>query len=693
MIHLYVNVNQSSISRFLEQAALSDKRRNSFIYKALHTFLQNENHVSSAFIWKNNERETTNIVAVGLEEAEIFKWLRKSVSDLIDFSFNIHQLRSPLPDFPITVFPTWNHDEITGIWLIWSTKILSKEEYDISFVFPYLEAITIIDQPKQISLDDDVLNKDLIEAFQNKDPSALVAVLSLFRVIGGADLVYWGDVEDNTIAITAHLGSKHDGFGFELPVGKGFGGRAAQMKNMLAVNDYQNSPYRVQKISRTIDQEGLRSGLVFPLKDKQVQASGLLYVTRREMRPFSLIKQLTLQRTVQKIEPLHQRPATVRAFFTTNRTFFPLAERKGELRKLVEKERHIVALEKWASEVTKGTVLTIDSNGIPYNPKQMNNILVNEMESFPLIAPTGGEYGKLLVSTTIPLQQSDWPDFMEDLISACRIILERQLLLYQTESAKYTHWLQTVTSKEMDEDVYYNALRLGLPVDEGEVWILTWAKETELPINVKIQFEELALKRLRRKILFSNHFALILLDSTKEKPDPELFRNELLEIFPTKIRLIFGATYDSFADLKEALDASLKWADNALKEESSNFTLEIKRTGLDILYKKGRIRQELEVFAVEILQPILDYDKKHHTTFTETLVYHYLLQSPEEVARQLFIHKNTVLYRVKRAKDILDINTEIPKNRIALELAAYQWIKQDNPSFLGELNSRAIAIE
>src|SRR5699024_3023501 len=118
-----------------------------------------------------------------------------------------------------------------GFWVVWGNKTVHQNDEQVMFILPYLEVITVINHPREITVNSDMMHHDLIEAFQHKDPSAIIAMLSMFRVIGDANLVYWGDIVNQTITITSHLGARHDGFGFELPVGEGFGGKAAHMKN------------------------------------------------------------------------------------------------------------------------------------------------------------------------------------------------------------------------------------------------------------------------------------------------------------------------------------------------------------------------------------------------------------------------------------------------------------------------------
>src|SRR5699024_11212988 len=103
---MLLSVKKSSLSRFLEQAILSDERRKSFIYKALHTYIQNEALVSTAFIWKNEMGENYNIVAAGLQEIDVFNWLNQETFKLSHHALLLREKTSPLHEYKMSVFPT-----------------------------------------------------------------------------------------------------------------------------------------------------------------------------------------------------------------------------------------------------------------------------------------------------------------------------------------------------------------------------------------------------------------------------------------------------------------------------------------------------------------------------------------------------------------------------------------------------------
>lgn len=751
---MFLSVKKSSLARFLEQAILSDERRNSFIYKALHTYIQHEDLVSTAFIWLDEHKGRYEIVVAGLEEGDIFQWLQEEVVRLLDIPLLLQENSSPLRAYNRSVFPIVYHKQITGYWIVWAHDLIHQEDDHVAFILPYLEVITAIHQPQQITVNQDFLHDDLIEAFQHKDPQAIIAILSILRITADANLVYWGDIVDQTISITSHLGAHYRNFGFELSVGKGFGGKAAHRKNMLTVTDYQHSPYRVREVSDIIDREGLRSGIVLPIKDKHVQVSGLLYVTRRKVQPFSLLQQMSLLRIAQSIEPLRYQPAKTNSFFMSNSTSYSLASRRKELRTLTEQEKDLSKIEKWAANILRGNFIVVDRYGTPYNSTRGDFSQTDGLIEVPFYSANGRVLGTIFYSTPIHLEQCDWPDIIDDLTMSCRIVLERQGLLQRGDTYKYTVWLTDLLQKGMTENLYYEGLQLGLPINKGETWLLKWENQDHMSHQLQGRFNRLTLKMTKRRLIFFEGFdpnltrrpgqkntkitdeksvegfsslakessffttkisdmtrvrknvkgqdlvyrkglssmseaadvrgiyAVLIFDDNDPSIDPHLLRNELLKMYPSKLWLVQGATFNSFSELKEAIKKTLQALQEPEVKQTSSFVVKVEQIGLDHLFNYKGTREKLHEFSLKLLDPLLTYDAENKTNFTETFVYHCLLPSPDIVAEKLFIHKNTVLYRVRRAEEILQMNPKIPGNRVAVQLAAYQWMKENNPNLL-----------
>ncbi|WP_020617107.1 PucR family transcriptional regulator [Paenibacillus daejeonensis] len=79
---------------------------------------------------------------------------------------------------------------------------------------------------------------------------------------------------------------------------------------------------------------------------------------------------------------------------------------------------------------------------------------------------------------------------------------------------------------------------------------------------------------------------------------------------------------------------------------------------------------ELEEFKRTYLEPLLRYDAKHQGSLLHTLrVYFQCNGNARETADQLFIHYNTVTYRLDRIRTELGLRLDDPETRLQLQLA------------------------
>jgi DNA-binding PucR family transcriptional regulator len=97
---------------------------------------------------------------------------------------------------------------------------------------------------------------------------------------------------------------------------------------------------------------------------------------------------------------------------------------------------------------------------------------------------------------------------------------------------------------------------------------------------------------------------------------------------------------------------------------------------LGIMRLLWKINQnELKEFTIEYLAKLIEYDKGNSTEWLDTLgVYLEEGGSIQQAAKRLFIHPNTMSYRVKRIKEILGINLKDQEVQLNL-LAAYKICK------------------
>lgn len=119
---------------------------------------------------------------------------------------------------------------------------------------------------------------------------------------------------------------------------------------------------------------------------------------------------------------------------------------------------------------------------------------------------------------------------------------------------------------------------------------------------------------------------------------------------------------------------SLKEAEQALKvlksTNSKDATSFYKNIGVYGLLAKIQERQDLEEFCQEILGLLLEYDKLYKDNLLHTLeVYLQENGSIAKTAQRLFIHRNTMKYRLKKIEEISGKSLKLEENRFCFQLA------------------------
>jgi DNA-binding PucR family transcriptional regulator len=184
------------------------------------------------------------------------------------------------------------------------------------------------------------------------------------------------------------------------------------------------------------------------------------------------------------------------------------------------------------------------------------------------------------------------------------------------------------------------------------------------------------LERLKVPLTFLGETGVVLLRGPAPE-SPERVRDALLQyLAPAPLWLAHGAGYDSFAGLREALRGAVSSVEEARREGGRHVLKVGGAGGLDGLLENPKLSDDLRAFAQEALGPLEDYDAAGGKRLTETFCHALALGSTAQAARLLFVHENTVRYRVRRAEEILGKSLASPKERTAMTLAALVWLRR-----------------
>ncbi len=697
---------------YLEIAALYPQRRGEMIVRALQELLACLPAVGTALIWPCQDRNVPwKVYYAGTRQESMRRWLAARLDCSLDATLGVlQQDLSKLSDMPFphticlrpaSMFPA-------GLWIIWTPlSSLSGPIKDcVEEVRQTLEALIEVESSEAyyFSSTSPLSDQALVEALGQGDPHALFALLSMTRLVGNADLTFWGRVYRDVVECTDHMGAKQSGFEFVVPHGHGAGGYVAASGVPLIVEDYRNSPYRYQRVIDIVDGEQIRSAIALPVHSRIGQGrdeyvAGVLYVTRRTVRPFSLAERLLVQRMTGLLEPL---PLPTRPPSYLSPSLSPIPDQKAAWDKLILHANRIESLETWISQFIKGTIIVADGNGRPYvsaRTEQLERLRasldspIDGVQVISLAASGVSLPGQVYLRSGIILPPTEWPDFFADLVMACNLIIGRMEQARDHLARQWEQWLHAVLQEKPVAQgagsargttptatyLHQEGYRLGLPIEDGQLWVIAWPSQrmlTKQSARSRMLTENIVLDQLKSPLLFfGDDIGVILLDKDSE-PQPSRLREALLTLFaPHPLWIVYGARYHSLYDLKIMLADCISQAQKARREENSENLLDAQAPGLESLLTNPRLSEDLRTFATKVLAPLLEYDRNKGTDLTTTFVLAQTRGSTQAVSDELGVHVGTIRYRLRKAEDILGVEEASPEERSSWMLASSIWMR------------------
>lgn len=143
-----------------------------------------------------------------------------------------------------------------------------------------------------------------------------------------------------------------------------------------------------------------------------------------------------------------------------------------------------------------------------------------------------------------------------------------------------------------------------------------------------------------------------------------------------KISVGVGSRLTGLAELRLAYRRARIAVDMALRGEKE--LLWFDQLGVYRLFSQVDDSRLLAEMGEEVLRPLTEHDRQHGTDYVETLeLYLAGERSIQEVAKQTFTHRNTVIYRLNNIKKLLGCDLESPNDRLKYLLAC-KIVKMQN---------------
>ncbi len=662
----------------LTDAAVKPEERSASVLRALDAISRGVPASGSALLRKSGGGDTGwRVDYAGERSEEMRRWLRERLDGSPE-AMAFSEASPFLPDTRPEVYPLHpGSPTMGGLWVVWPH--VPPDTDGTERIRAAMETLIEVERMEGFHFGGEgSLDRDLIRSLRARDDDGLPDMLALARDVSGADFTYWGGVHEGVVDVEWNVGARDSGFGFELPLGEGIGGRAFARGESFEVRDYRNCQYRYPGVSDATDDEEVRSALAVPVRGGGKKSGAVLYAVRRKVAPFSDAQRALLLRIRNDIEPVSG-AWTAPRLSTSSLDYMKM--KKNELRKLLLECDLIRELEAWLENLLRGPAILTDNMGHPYVPANLDRLERLRMDSnddlrtFPL---SGGNL-HLWPSTPLPLD--GWPDVVEDALAAAGVVIDRVEQAHDRLNRRRSHWLQSVSEGRTDLGSCREGNRLGLPVEKGEVWSFAWEPEAARErTRLRMLADDIVLDLLGGPlVILDKGVGVVLLRETSRTPPPHV-RDELLKhIGPSPLWLAHGAAYESPEELKEALHHAVEVVERLRSTDDRSPITEVNGRGLDSLLESPKTSGELAAFADEILSPLLDHDRGKGSELTKTFCLALASCSHEEAAEKLFVHPNTVRYRMRRAEKILGVDLAFPKERTAMSLAAFAWLRRSHP--------------
>lgn len=193
------------------------------------------------------------------------------------------------------------------------------------------------------------------------------------------------------------------------------------------------------------------------------------------------------------------------------------------------------------------------------------------------------------------------------------------------------------------------------------LYVFTIVVKKDEQINTKLSYIRNLLEDMiknSKSVIYNDHIMLLITTSGDEEPlhnvDLEKLKNFLKN---NKMHGGLSYCFHSLKDLKDYYEQSLTSIELGihLNKEETIFSYEDYAI-YHILHVCSK-NENIKCFCHPSLLTLLEYDKRYNTDFTYTLyVYLNYERNQTETAKALHIHRSTLLYRIKKAEEIMKVS-------------------------------------
>lgn len=136
-----------------------------------------------------------------------------------------------------------------------------------------------------------------------------------------------------------------------------------------------------------------------------------------------------------------------------------------------------------------------------------------------------------------------------------------------------------------------------------------------------------------------------------------------------KFTIGIGRSYEGHWELWKSLDQAKLIVEN-LNKNSTNNIMHYDDLGLYKILSFDGLQGELIEFCNDTIKPLIEYDKINNSELIKTLkIYFECDGNMKKISEKMYMHYNTIIYRLQKIKDITGMNLENGDSRLNLEIA------------------------
>lgn len=275
-----------------------------------------------------------------------------------------------------------------------------------------------------------------------------------------------------------------------------------------------------------------------------------------------------------------------------------------------------------------------------------------------------------------PLLTSPWEVHMADLIKD----FSMRCLYSQREDNQISKLFQEVFMTPQVVEEVRQQLMGAFDVDGSFQVILIGIEDSEQFDAIERRRASFQLELCFEKIQspytffwFDGYFVLVVnnLDSeVLEKITNKMYKRTKKRMPSRFIHLGIGSQMEDFRQM--ILSYKRARAAVAMAEQFNYPMMSFEEMGVYQILFSIEDKQILKEMYTNLLKPLIDYDQRHHSELENTLFY-YLIYDGSQVAmaKNLYMHRNTINYRMNKVKELLNCQLNTFEEKMPYMLALY----------------------